>query len=89
MYWISGARKSPYNKCMINAIISCYDKYAIVQNVCYLFHTITGHVWVVDGDSNLEGRIEILAEDSKTVCDKTWTPQSAAVVCRELGYTQL
>ena len=41
---------------------------------------------LTDGKSPLEGRVEILYNDSwVTLCDTMWTTEDAKVVCRMLG----
>ena len=49
-----------------------------------------GGVRLVDGESEMEGRVEV-CRDSRwgTVCDKQWTDNHTAVVCRSLGFSDI
>ncbi|XP_030846995.1 deleted in malignant brain tumors 1 protein [Strongylocentrotus purpuratus] len=45
-------------------------------------------VRLVNGPSPSEGRVEILYNGQwNTICDDYWNPETAAVVCRQLGYS--
>ena len=47
-------------------------------------------VRLVDGQTEAEGRLE-LCENGKwgTVCDNQWTDRHSAVVCRQLGFSDI
>ena len=46
-----------------------------------------GEVRLVDGPSDLEGRVEICFNNEwGTVCDEMWDAVDARVVCRQLGF---
>ena len=48
-----------------------------------------GDVRLVNGSSSMEGRAEICYNSSyHTVCDDFWDNLDAAVVCRQLGFSQ-
>ena len=47
-----------------------------------------GEVRLVDGDSHLDGRVEICYEGIwGTVCSDHWGSSEVAVVCRQLGFS--
>lgn len=49
---------------------------------------ITGSVRLVGGGSPMEGRVEVCLDNQwGTVCDDSYDKNNAAVVCRQLGFT--
>ena len=53
-------------------------------------HCDEGDIRLVNGNSDMEGRVEI-CHDYRwgTVCDKQWTDNHTAVVCRQLGFSDI
>ena len=50
----------------------------------------TGDLRLVDGDSEMEGRVEVCNNLRwGTVCDSQWTINHTAVVCRYFGFSDL
>ena len=49
-----------------------------------------GHMRLVGGETEAEGRLE-LCNDGRwgTVCDNRWTDRHTAVVCRQLGFSDV
>lgn len=57
--------------------------FSLVGNECD-----SGDIRLVDGPSNLEGRVEVCFGGTwGTVCDDFWGVQEADVVCRQLGFS--
>ena len=49
-----------------------------------------GDVRLVNGESEMEGRVEICSGLRwGTVCDSQWTDNHTAVVCRQLGFSDI
>ena len=49
---------------------------------------IEGEVRLAEGETMLEGRVEICRNDEwGTVCSNMWTSTDARVVCRQLGHS--
>ena len=49
---------------------------------------VNGNVRLVGGRSEYEGRVEYCANSVwGTVCDDSWSSNSASVVCRQLDYS--
>ena len=80
----AGVRCSPES----NAIVSLLQIYAI----CYfvgLGVCNNGEVRLVNGASEMEGRVEICFDETwGTVCDTLWSTNDATVVCRQLGFSR-
>ena len=49
-----------------------------------------GEIRLVNGESQMEGRVEV-CNDRRwgTVCDSQWTDNHTAVVCRQLGFSDI
>ena len=46
-----------------------------------------GDVRLVDGSNQYEGRLEVCINDQwGTICDNSWAPTDATIVCKQLGY---
>ena len=49
-----------------------------------------GDIRLVNGESEMEGRVEICSGQRwGTVCDSQWTDNHTAVVCRQLGFSDI
>ena len=49
-----------------------------------------GDIRLVNGESEMEGRVEVCRNSRwGTVCDSYWTDNSTAVVCRQLGFSDI
>lgn len=45
-----------------------------------------GNIRLVDGQNEFEGRVEVCKSGQwKTVCNRDWGNEEAAVVCRQIG----
>ena len=50
----------------------------------------SGDVRLVDGNDNLEGRIEVCVNGFwSSVCDDSWSNFDATVACRQLGFSSI
>ena len=48
-----------------------------------------GSIRLMDGNSTQEGRVEICYNETyNSICDDRWDELEAAVVCRQLNYTE-
>ena len=53
----------------------------------FLAQCTNGNLWLVDGNFDHEGRLEICYNRRwGTVCDDHWTQNSTNVACRQLGF---
>ena len=81
-----------------------YCKHRIWYNYLYMHYTVhlwfksyipaddcgDGDIRLVNGKSEMEGRVEICKNRRwGTVCDKQWTDNHTAVVCRYLGFSDI
>ena len=51
---------------------------------------VNGDIRLVNGKSEMEGRVEVCSSRRwGTVCDSYWTDNHTAVVCRQLGFSDI
>ena len=73
-----------------NATICNYVNYKAQQLVISAEYCGNGEVRLVDGESEMEGRVEMCRNGRwGTVCDKQWTDNHTAVVCRQIGFSDI
>ncbi len=58
----------------------------LLVSTYYIIGCQNGDIRLVDGNSTLEGRVEICTSKTwGTVCDSNWDVNDVWVVCRQLG----